>query len=406
MAADAPTADLVRPRLGGPAAVLVLISGSHAVIHAYTAVMPLIYPLALVDLHFSLTALGVMVASSNLVGGLLQLGAGGLTRRLRRHTIIGWGAVLLGLSGIGTALAATFAQFFAMNIVGRAATSAQHPLGNSLLSDVYARSRRGMAIAGHVAGGNVGTLLAPAAGVVVVTWGWRQALLLLTIPAIVAGVAILAGMSEAAGPPRERTVGRDMLAAVRLLRRRNLALVFAAGVIGAGGRGLGIVTLIIPLFLKQQLRLPTAEVNILYGIVLVGSVIGTFAVGPIGDWFGRRRTLLLSYGLSVPVTLGLLGVHGSSPWLLLLMAGLGLIVYGESPLLQTFVADEAPIAERDALFSLYFAMAFGVGSLWAAGMGVALERLGYGPVFVVMAMSYVAAGACIALTREPPDFNR
>jgi len=242
--------------------------------------------------------------------------------------------------------------------------------------------------------------------VVVVAWGWRQALLLLTIPAIVAGMAILAGMSEAAGSPRERTVGRDMLAAVRLLRRRNLALVFAAGVIGAGGRGLGIVTLIIPLFLKQQLRLPTAEVNILYGIVLVGSVIGTFAVGPIGDWFGRRRTLLLSYGLSVPVTLGLLGVHGSSPWLLLLMAGLGLIVYGESPLLQTFVADEAPIAERDALFSLYFAMAFGVGSLWAAGMGVALERLGYGPVFLIMAMSYMAAGACIALTREPPDSSR
>ena len=51
-------------------------------------------------------------------------------------------------------------------------------------------------------------------------------------------------------------------------------------------------------------------------------------------------------------------------------------------------------------------MAFGVGSLWAAGMGVALERLGYGPVFVIMAMSYVAAGACIALTREPPDSNR
>jgi MFS family permease len=213
-------------------------------------------------------------------------------------------------------------------------------------------------------------------------------------------------MSEAAGPPRERTVWRDMLAAVRLLRRRNLALVFAAGVIGAGGRGLGIVTLIVPLFLKQQLRLPTAEVNILYGIVLVGSVIGTFAVGPISDWFGRRRTLLLSYALSVPVTLGLLGVHGPSPWLFLLMAGLGLIVYGESPLLQTFVADEAPVAERDALFSLYFAVAFGVGSLWAAGMGIALERLGYGPVFVVMAVSYVAAGLCIALTRDAPRSGR
>jgi FSR family fosmidomycin resistance protein-like MFS transporter len=387
--------------VGGPAIVLLLISGSHAVIHGYTAVMPLIYPLALVDLHFSLAALGVMVAVSNLAGGLLQLGAGALTRLTRRHTIIGWGAVVLGVSGIGTALASNFGQFFAMNVVGRAAGSGQHPLGNSLLSDLYARSRRGMAIAAHVGGGNVGTLLAPAAGVLVVAWGWRRALLVLTIPAILAGVAILIGMTEAPGPERERTAFRDMLAALHLLRRRNLALVFAAGVIGAGGRGLGIVALVIPLFLKQQLQLPTGEVNVLYGLVLVGSVVGTFAIGPISDWFGRRRTLLLSYALSVPVTVALVGVHGSGPWLVVLMAGLGLIVYGESPLLQAFVADEAPAAERDALFSLYFAVAFGVGSLWAAGLGVALERLGYGPVFVVMAFSYVAAALCIAFTREP-----
>jgi MFS family permease len=400
LAFDASVADAVRPKFGGPASVLVLVSGSHAVIHAYTAVMPLIYPLALVDLHFSLAALGLMVAVSNLVGGLLQLGAGALTRLTRRHTIIGWGAVVLGLSGIGTALAGNFTQFFAMNVVGRATGSGQHPLGNSLLADLYARSRRGMAIAAHVGGGNVGTLLAPAVGVLVVTWGWRRALLVLTIPAVLAGVAILVGMTEAPRPQRERTAFRDMLAALHLLRRRNLALVFAAGVIGAGGRGLGIVALVVPLFLKQQLQLPTGEVNGLYGLVLVGSVIGTFAIGPISDWLGRRRTLLLSYGLSVPVTLALAGVHGSGAWLAVLMAGLGLIVYGESPLLQTFVADEAPGAERDALFSLYFAVAFGVGSLWAAGLGVALERFGYAPVFAVMTVSYVGAAVCIAFTRE------
>jgi len=186
LAADATASELGRPRLGGPFGVLVLISTSHAVIHAYAAVLPLIYPLALVDLRFSLTALGVLVAVSNLAGGLLQLGAGALTRVMRRHSVLGWGSILLGLSGISMAAVTNFTQFFAANVVARAATSAQHPLGNSLLSDIYARSRRGMAIAGHVAGGNVGTLLAPAAGVLVVTWGWRRALTLLTIPAILA----------------------------------------------------------------------------------------------------------------------------------------------------------------------------------------------------------------------------
>jgi MFS family permease len=70
----------------------------------------------------------------------------------------------------------------------------------------------------------------------------------------------------------------------------------------------------------------------------------------------------------------------------------GLVVYSESPLLQAALADEAPPGERDSLFSLYFAVAFGIGALWAAGAGVLLDQFGYTPVFIVMAASYVVAG--------------
>jgi len=70
----------------------VLIAGSHAVIHGYSTLMPLVYPHALTDLHFSLTALGIMVAVANLAGGFLQLGGGALTRVVRRHVVLGWGA--------------------------------------------------------------------------------------------------------------------------------------------------------------------------------------------------------------------------------------------------------------------------------------------------------------------------
>jgi len=382
--------------------VLLLVSGCHAVIHAYATLLPWIYPLALVDLRFSITALGIVVAVGNFAGGFLQLGAGALTRTIRRHAVIGWGAVLLGASGVATAVAINAAQFFGANLAVRIVTSTQHPLGNSLLADLYSRTRRGMAIASHVAGGNVGTvLLTPAAAFLVAAWGWRNTVLLLTIPAVIAGVAILLAIDERASPVGTQSAFGDMAAGLRQVRRsRNLLLIFVASLIAAGGRGLGVVILVIPLYLKRRLHLQEPYATELYTVLLLGSVIGPLAAGRISDRLGRRNVLLLSYALSALSTLTLLAAPAHGPWLGLTLAAMGLSVYAESPLLQAFLADEAPRAERDALFSLYFAVAFGIGAFWAAAIGAGLDHLGFGVVFTIMAATYLVAGTCVWATKE------
>ncbi len=393
---------LVWPRAGGPLTVLIIISGSHAVIHAYSTLMPLVYPLALADLHFSVVALGFMVALSSLAGGLLQLGAGAVTRVIQRHNLIGWGAVGMGIAGIVTGTATTFAQFVAGNLLRSVATSAQHPVGNSLLSDLYERRRRGVAISGHVAGGNVGTvLLTPAAAVLLNAWGWRNALLLLTIPATIAGLAVVTSIHERPRPDHTNTAVGDMLDGLRVVRRSwNLGLIFLASLIAAGGRGLGVVILVVPLYLKLQLHLSNGYVTILYALLLIGSVAGPLIAGPLSDRIGRKALLLIAYPLSALTTLAVLVVPARGPWLALALAAMGLVVYVESPILQAFLADEAPMTQRDAIFSLYFAVAFGVGALWAAGVGAAVGRLGFGFVFVMMAATYLVAGACVLGMRE------
>jgi MFS family permease len=396
-------ASVVRPRYGAPWVALVLISGSHAVIHAHSTLMPWIYPLALVDLRFSVTALGIMVGLGNLAGGLLQLGAGALTRTLRRRTLVGSGAVLLGVSALGTASATNFGQFFAANLAARIVTSTQHPLGNSLLADLYTRARQGTAIAAHVAGGNLGTvLLTPAAALLIGMWGWRKTVLVITIPAVLAGLAILFSIDERAGAARERSPWGDLRAAgLAVARSRNLLLIFAASLVGAGGRGLGVVILVVPLYLKRGLHLQEPYATELYTLLLVGSVAGPLAAGWVSDRVGRRPMLVAAYALSAVSTLALLMAPAHGLWLPLILAAVGLVVYSESPLLQAALADGAPPAERDAIFSLYFAVAFGIGALWAAGAGVLLDQFGYTPVFIVMAASYVVAGALSLGLREP-----
>src|SRR5207237_8868547 len=124
--------------------------------------------------------------------GFLQLGGVALTRVVRRHVVLGWGALLAGVAGIVTATASGFAQFFAGNVVRSIVTSPQHPVGNSLLSDVYPADPRGLPFSGHVAGGNVGTvLLTPAAGILIGVMGWGYAVLVLAIPAMLGDVSIM-----------------------------------------------------------------------------------------------------------------------------------------------------------------------------------------------------------------------
>ena len=382
---------------------MITISSSHAVIHAYSTLMPLVYPLALTELHFSLFALGVMVAIANLSGGFLQLGAGAVTRVIRRHTLLGLGACGMALAGTITATSASFLQFATGNILQSIVTSPQHPIGNSLLSDLYPKTRRGFAIAGHIAGGNIGTVvLTPVAALLLNAFGWRTAVLVLVGPAIIAGAALLLTVRERVTAVRERTAWQDILEGSRQVRRsRNLLLIFVTSLIGAGGRGLGVVTLVVPLYLKLHLHLSNATVAELYLVLLVGSVVGPAAGGPLSDRLGRRRLLLAAYPLSAVTTLGLLLAPASGPWLWVTLGVMGLIVYLESPLLQTFLADEAPASERDAIFSLYFAVAFGIGALWAAAIGALLGQRGFGTVFAIMATTYILAGFCVVLMREP-----
>jgi AAHS family 4-hydroxybenzoate transporter-like MFS transporter len=249
----------------------------------------------------------------------------------------------------------------------------------------------------------VGTVvLTPGAAVLLNVLGWRNALLLLTLPAVVAGVLVLAAIGERARPMPGRSAVADMLDGFQQVRRsRNLVLIFLASLIAAGGRGLGVVILVVPLYLKLHLHLSNGRVAVLYLILLIGSVVGPLIAGPLSDRLGRRTVLLAAYPLSATTTLAILAAPNTGLWLALALAAMGLIVYLESPLLQAFLADEAPGRDRDAIFSLYFAVAFGIGALWAAAVGALLGPAGFGTVFAIMAVTYLAAGACVVATREP-----
>ncbi len=388
--------------------ILSLVAAAHAVNHAYTAVFPLLYPAMMTDLRFGYSQLGLLVGITGGVGQGLQWLAGYAGRFVPRKVLLGSGTVcqgvFLGLSGLSQG----FLGLLAWQSLIKLAGTPQHPNGTALILDYFGRAHRGRALAVHYAGGNLGTVLVPLAGALLLTaFGWRATLLWFALPAIVLGLLMLWSIGEqregeqAIETKEKPALGRETLA---LLRNRNLRLILGAQATAAGGRGLGIVITFVPLYLARELHLPVMKTGVLFTVMMIGSVVGPMLAGAISDRLRSRKPVLItSYLASTLTTLLLVHLGAAGAWLLPgVLFVLGCVVYAESPMLQSLTADATEAFSQDMVFGLYFTLGFGSGALWAVLMGALVDALGFRPAFYVMALSYAAAALWILPLQPSP----
>ncbi len=390
--------------VNGVLAVLALTSVAHALNHAYGALMPLIYPIVIDELHLSYTDIGALVGLTNAAGGLVQFSYGFLTRYVRRKVLLGLGQLGSALSLLLTAAASTYGLFFLGNLAARLSQSPQHPVGSALLSDRFPPASRGMALSLHQVGGNIGTLVVPLlAAVLLPALGWRLTLTLFAVPTGAVAVALMAFLVEARqqdGTARHGGIATGQV--VRsLLQSRTLVLIMLASVIAAGGRGLGALNTYVPLYLGRDLKATAPVVSLLYTLLLVGGVFGPVVLGRLSDRSGRKAVLYGIYGAGTLLLLGFVGVGNASVLLLgLFLLGVGITSSSDSTLLQVFLADTTTPAERDLVFGMYFTIAYGVGSLWPTLVGYMADNFGMTSAFAVMAATYAVAGLCLVPARE------
>jgi MFS family permease len=386
-----------------PGVALALLALSHAVIHAQSALMPLLYPIVVIQFGLDARAIGLFIAITTAVGGSMQLFYGFLIRWVARPTLLAGGQLIFGASMLLAGFASSVGGLLGAISLARIGASPQHPVGNALLSDLYPQERRGFAISAHIAGGNIGTVLVPFVGLALIgAVGWNATLALFGVPALLVGVLIALTVHEDAHAYRAaaRRSGSWRAQLGEVARRRDLRLILGAALIAAGGRGLDIVAPFMLLYLRGPLKLSQETTALLYALLLIGAVVGPLLAGVLSDRFGRRRTLIVYYLLSA---LGIVAFIAAGSNLLLLVPLLlpfGTAVFSESPVLQAYLADRAVGPTRDVAFSVYFTFAFGIGAFWAFVIGNVVASFGYPVAFGVMAASYVAAALLLVLVGE------
>jgi MFS family permease len=424
-AAAAPSADPTQWRPGDRGQIA-LLTFAHGVQHFYSAAFAFSYSFAVGAFDVSYATLGLVLGTAGVVGGLLQIVAGMVRQVPARWLLVGQDVGLAAMMVLA-ALAPSFALFALAPCLGALVSWPQHPVGSAYLSERVPLHRT-IALSWHTIGGSIGTLVVPlVAGVVTHWWGWRWGLLVF-VPAVLFGALLLwlrlddptrgghgTDTADAADPAHSAHHGRlvvrlpaadadpsdrPKVSLARALRRRSVIAVLAAGTVAAGGRGLGVLTTYVPAYLHDGKHLSSVTMGLLFAIVMVGSVAGPALAGQLADRIGRRAVLLVVYPVGALCLAGYILV-GSSVWAL---AGVGLLVgvfaYSESPLLQALFADSVQGADHRAAFGTFFAISYGIGALWQVLIGWLVTAHGFHAAFVVMAVSFVFAGALIVAARD------
>jgi FSR family fosmidomycin resistance protein-like MFS transporter len=391
----------VGSRIGGASTVVTLVSIAHAFSHAYGALLPLIVPFFRTDLELTYTQLGLIFSLSNLVWSPLQLGFGVLGRYCSRKLILGIGHVCQGLSMIGTSLVHGFGDLLSWRIIGRIADAPQHPIGNALIAQGFRADRRGLALAINAAGSNLGTVAVPLlGGFLIATLGWRTTLILFGLPGIIIGILLLTILEEQRGSTQQSQAATKLGTEIwALLKHRDALLLLASHIIGAGGRGLSVATIYVPLYLSQTLQVTEVQLGILLTIMMAGSVIGPLIAGPLSDHMGRKPVLLGDYAIACLCFGGLLTVGGSSWALPLVLTVTGIAVYSEGAIMQTALADVADKTSMEMLFGVYFTVGSAIGAPWAVLIGALVDGYGFAAAFAAMAASQVLAALVLLLVR-------
>ncbi len=388
----------------------------HATFHAYELVIPILVAVWLDEFGVTPATIGLVVGAAYALTGVGALPAGLLADAYSAKRL-----VLLCIAGMsaGFALLAAAQGLLSVTLgllVWGAAASIYHPAGLALIS--RGAEARGTAFAYHGIGGNAGVAGGPLLGaVLLVGLGWRQVVLVLLAPALLAlVVGARLDFDETAGSAaREddttaasvRSLGA-ILVDSKLLFAGGFALVFLVGnLYGLYYRGvltflpevLGGLPLFDPVAVGQRTIEPSRYV---YSGLLVFGAAGQYVGGKLVDHVPAERALIGSFVALGGVALLFVPASGAGLVPLLVVGSvLAFLVFVEAPINQEVVSRHVPPAARGISFGYVYLAVLGVGAAGAAGAGVVLTRASAAALFgLLAAVALLAAGLGVVLLRR------
>ena len=338
---------------------MALLSSGHFATDFSNGVLPALLPFLKDRFSLSYTAVGGVILASQASSSLIQPLFGLWSDRRGAMWLLPAGVAV---AGIGIALAADAPSYWLvllLVLISGLGSAAYHPEGSKFAGFVSGR-RRASGMAWFSIGGNLGFALGPIATTAVVAAFDLRGGLILAVPAVLVAAGFLAsapylrGFAPEPGARRAPT-GSDDPFAMKLL----LGVVALRSV-----AWFGLVTFV-PLW-EVSLGHSKSHGNHWLALMLFAGGVGTLALGPLADRFGRRSVLLASVFATGPLVLVFVLVGGVVGAIALALVGVSVVgTFGVTMVMgQEYMPRHVGTAS-----GLVIGLSVGLGGVAAVGLG-------------------------------------
>jgi MFS transporter, FSR family, fosmidomycin resistance protein len=348
--------------------VLGAISVCHFLNDMMQSLLPAMYPILKGGFDLNFAQIGLLTLTYQITGSLLQPLVGLYTDRTPQpfSLPVGMGLTLLGLVTLA------FAPSYGMLIFGAAllgmGSSIFHPEA-SRIARLASGGAHGLAQSVFQVGGNFGSSCGPLLAAFVILPRGQTSLAWFALAAL-AGMCILTALGQwykGTGHARRTPPGARSRAVSLSTRRVGGALAVLVALVFSKYFYLASITNYYVFYLMQHFGLPTRAAQLDLFIFLAAVASGTVAGGPIGDHIGRKKVIWISILGVLPFTL-LLPYVGLTATIALSMV-IGAVLSSAFSAIVVYAQELLP-GRVGTVSGLFFGLAFGMGGVGAAVLGV------------------------------------
>lgn len=382
-------------------AIILAISLCHMINDVMQSLLSAIYPLLQAEFALNYAQIGLMSLAFMGTASVLQPLFGMAIDRhpMAQAMAIGMGATLAGL--VFLALGPGYGWLLAGAALIGVGSAVFHPEA-SRVARAAAGGRFTTAQSLFQLGGNAGHAVGPLLAAFVVLPLGRIAVGAFATLALV-GMAILAGVGRwheahrraAAARPRPPRTGTG-LSRNRLILSLAVLMVLVVSK-NAYTAGLGSYYIF---FLLDRFEISTQGAQLLLFLYLGASAVGVIVGGYMGDRFGTLSVIWFSILGCLPLTL-LLPHVGLTATALLAMA-IGFVMASAFPAIVVYAQELVP-GRVGMVAGLFFGLAFGIGGVAAALLGILADARGIHFVFVLTAFLPALGLLTVLLPRNLRD---
>ena len=365
-------------------AVLGAISFSHFINDMIQSLVPSIYPMLKDSFHLSFGQIGLITLTFQVTASLLQPAVGLYTDRKPQpfSLAVGMGCTLLGLLLLSRAWSYGM-LLIAAGLVGMG-SSVFHP-ESSRVARMASGGRYGLAQSLFQVGGNAGQSLGPLLAAFIVIPGGLHSIAWFSLAALLAMAVLFnvgkwyarqrSAAAKKRGPAREPAVA---------LPRGKVVTALAVLVVLIFSKYFYLASLnsyyTFYLIHKFGVSVQSAQVHLF--IFLAAVAAGTLIGGPVGDRIGRKYVIWGSILGVFPFTLAL--PYANLFWTSVLTVPIGLILASAFSAILVYAQELVP-GKVGMIAGLFFGIAFGMGGIGAAVLGVLADQTSIDFVYRVCA---------------------